>query len=76
LVSFALWDHAPRHWPRSQVFLFNNWIPLRTMAWASVCLRKLVTPKLWLAMLLIVTGEVLGQTNWQKIDGVRRLPFE
>jgi len=76
VVAFALWNNALRHWPTSQVFLFNNLIPLSTMVWASVCLREPVTPTFWLAMLLIVTGVVLGQTNWRKIVGARWLPFE
>ncbi len=76
VVPFALWNNALRHWPTSQVFLFNNLIPLCTMAWASVCLKEPVTRTFWVAMLLVVTGVVLGQTNWQKILGARLLPQE
>lgn len=74
VVAFALWNNALRHWPTSKVFLFNNLIPISTMAWAYVCLGEPVTRTFWFAMLLIVTGVVLGQTNWQRILGTRWLP--
>jgi len=74
VVAFALWNNALRHWPTSKVFLFNNLIPISTMAWAFVCLGEPVTPTFWFAMLLIVTGVVLGQTNWQRVLGARWMP--
>ena len=76
VISYALWSNALRHWPTSQVYLFNNLIPLSTVAWASVWLGEAVTPTFWLAMVLIVAGVVLGQTNWQRILGTRWLPTE
>jgi drug/metabolite transporter (DMT)-like permease len=66
VVAFALWNNALRHWPTSQVLLFNNLIPLSTMTWANFCLNEPVTGTFWTAMLLIVGGVILGQTNWQR----------
>lgn len=74
VVAFALWNNALRHWPTSQVFLFNNLIPLMTMSWANLCLGEPVTRTFWFAMLLIVAGVVLGQTNWQRVLGTRWSP--
>ena len=31
VVAFALWNNALRHWKTSEVYLFNNLIPLSTM---------------------------------------------
>jgi drug/metabolite transporter (DMT)-like permease len=67
VVCFAIWNNALQRWPTSQVLLFNNLIPLSTMWWAHLCLGEPVTPTFWLAMILIVAGVVLGQTNWKKI---------
>jgi hypothetical protein len=39
-------------------------------------LKEPVTRTFWMAMLLVVTVVVLGQTNWQKIRGARWLPQE
>ncbi len=64
VVAFALWNNALRHWPTSQVFLFNNGVPISTLSWAKVCLGEPVTRTFWFALLLIVTGVVLGQTKW------------
>ena len=72
VLAYALWNNALRHWKTSRVFLFNNLIPLSTMAWARAWLKEPVTPTFWLAMLLIVTGVVVGQGRWEKILGVRR----
>ena len=36
VVAFAMWNNALRHWPTSRVLLFNNLIPLSTMAWAHL----------------------------------------
>jgi drug/metabolite transporter (DMT)-like permease len=74
VVPFALWSHGLRHWPTRQVYLFNNLIPLSTTVWAHFCLGEPVTPRFWLAMLLVVTAVVLGQTDWQKVLGARWLP--
>jgi drug/metabolite transporter (DMT)-like permease len=63
-----------RHWPTSQVLLFNNLIPLSTMCWAHVWLHEPITPTFWLAMLLVVAGVLLGQANWQKLIALRAVP--
>jgi O-acetylserine/cysteine efflux transporter len=76
VVAFALWNNALRHWKTSQVYLFNNLIPLSTMTWANLTLHEPVTPTFWVAMLLIVSGVLLGQANWEKIFGRRWLPLE
>jgi len=76
VVPFALWSHGLRHWSTSQVYLFNNFIPLTTTLWAYFCLGEPVTGRFWVAMLLVVTGVVLGQTDWQRIFGPRWVPEE
>lgn len=76
VVAFALWNNALRHWKTSQVYLFNNLIPMSTMAWAFFMLGEPVTRTFWIAMLLIVAGVILGQAKWQKIFDRRWLPFE
>jgi drug/metabolite transporter (DMT)-like permease len=67
VASFVIWNNALQRWPTSQVLLFNNLIPLSTMTWAHLCLAEPVTSTFWFAMILIVAGVVLGQTNWKKI---------
>lgn len=76
VFAYALWNNALRHWPTSQVFLFNNLIPLSTMTWTHFCLNEPVTPTFWMAMILIVAGVVLGQAKWEKILGGRWVPAE
>lgn len=76
VVAFALWNNALRYWKTSKVYLFNNLIPLSTMAWAYFFLDEQITKTFWLAMALIVAGVLIGQTNWQKIFGKRWLPVE
>jgi drug/metabolite transporter (DMT)-like permease len=76
VIAYALWNNALRHWPVGRVFLFNNLIPLSTMAWARVCLKEPVTPTFWLAMALVVAGVVLGQARWPKILGAGWQPEE
>ncbi len=76
VIAYAIWNNALRHWPTSQVFLFNNLIPVSTMAWAWACLGEPVTPTFWLAMLLVVIGVILGQARWEKILGSSWLPAE
>ena len=73
VMAFALWNNALRHWKTSEVFLFNNLIPLSTMLWAHLCLDEAVTPTFWLAMGLVVSGVVLGQTNWPQSSAGRAL---
>ena len=76
VVAFALWNNALRHWKTSQVYLFNNLIPLSTMVLAHVFLNDTIAPTFWAAMILIGAGVLIGQTNWQKIFGKRWLPVE
>lgn len=54
VVAFALWNNALRRWPTSQVFLFNNLIPVSTMSWAHWCLGEQVTRTYFMAMALIL----------------------
>lgn len=61
VVAFALWANALRHWETSRVLLFNNLIPVSTMAWASLCLGEPLTPTFGLALVLISAGVMLGQ---------------
>jgi drug/metabolite transporter (DMT)-like permease len=69
VVAFALWNNALRHWKTSEVYLFNNLIPVSTMLWAYFCLGEPMTPTFWAAMGFIAAGVILGQANWQKIVG-------
>jgi drug/metabolite transporter (DMT)-like permease len=70
VAAFAIWTHALRRWPASQVLLFNNLIPISTMAWAKVCLNESPTPTFWVAMLLIIAGVVIGQTKLERFVGL------
>lgn len=72
--AFALWNNALRHWNTSKVYLFNNLIPLSTMTWAHFCLNEEITHTFWIAMVLIGSGVILGQANWQKLFGTRFVP--
>jgi len=63
VVTFWIWNHALRRWPASQVFLFNNLIPLSTMSWAWACLGEPVTPTFWIAMILVMSGVIAGQAK-------------
>ncbi len=63
VIAYALWNSALRHWPASQVMLFTNLIPLTTSLWALVFLQEPITHTFWEAMILIVAGVILGQTN-------------
>lgn len=76
VTAFAIWNAALRHWPTSQVLLFNNLIPLSTMTWAHFWLHEPITPTFGIAMGLIIAGVVLGQTNWEKFLEPRTLPPE
>ena len=69
VIPYALWNDALRRWRTSQVMLFNNLIPLSTMSWAYFFLHEPVTPTFWVAMILIVAGVIIGQTDWSKIAG-------
>lgn len=70
VFPYALWNNALRCWRTSQVVLFNNLLPLSTMAWSHFFLHEPVTSTFWAAMVLIVAGVVLGQANWAKIFGM------
>lgn len=76
VVAFVLWTNALKQWKTSQVYLFNNLIPLSNMMWANVCLNEPITATFWMSMLLIAAGVVLGQANWQLVLGARWLPFD
>ncbi|HEY3862582.1 MAG TPA: DMT family transporter [Verrucomicrobiae bacterium] len=76
VVAFALWNNGLRHWKTSQVYLFNNLIPLSNMAWACYCLDEPIRARFWVAMSLIAIGVFLGQANWQRLFGRRWLPFD
>jgi drug/metabolite transporter (DMT)-like permease len=66
VVAFGIWNNALRFWPASRVLLFNNLIPVSTMAWAHACLDEPVTQTFWTAMALIVAGVLLGQSGFLK----------
>jgi drug/metabolite transporter (DMT)-like permease len=76
VVAFGIWNHALRHWPASRVLLFNNLIPLSSMGWARVCLKEPITPTFGVSMLFVVSGVILGQTDWQKLLAPRSVPPE
>jgi drug/metabolite transporter (DMT)-like permease len=67
VVPYAFWNSALRHWRTSRVMLFNNFIPLTTTLWAYFALHEPITPTFCVAMILIVAGVALGQTDWSKI---------
>jgi len=60
VFSFALWSNALRHWPTSQVYLFNNIIPIWTVFWTWLFFREPIPTNVWLALILIVSGVVLS----------------
>lgn len=76
VVAFGLWNNALRHWKTSEVYLFNNLIPLSSTLWAHFTLGEAITSTFWLAMVLIVSGVVLGQTSWERLLGGRWVPTE
>jgi len=76
IIAFALWSHALRHWKTSEVYLFNNLIPLSTMLWAHFSLGEPVLSTFWVAMALIISGVLVGQTGWQRLFGNRWFPAE
>ncbi len=67
VAAFAIWSQALRFWPTSRVLLFNNLVPVSTMAWAWACLDEPVTRTFGLAMVLVVGGVGLGQANLRAI---------
>ena len=76
VVAFAIWNNALRSWATSKVLLFNNLIPLSTSLWAHFWLHEPITPTFGVAMLLILSGVALGQTDWQKLAFLRAVPPE
>ena len=76
VVAFGIWNQALRYWPASQVLLFNNLIPLSTVSWAHFWLKEPITPTFWLAVGLVITGVVIGQTNWERLLEPRAIPPE
>jgi len=76
VLAFALWNNGLRHWKTSEVYLFNNLIPLSTMLWAHFCLAEPVTRTFWVSMVLIVSGVVIAQAKWQQILGRLWLPAD
>lgn len=76
VFSFALWSNALKHWPTSQVYLFNNIIPVWTVFFTWLFFREPVTSHIWLALVLIVSGVVLSSTNWSGVLGKRWFPPE
>ena len=76
VIAFALWNHALRHWKTSEVYLFNNLVPLSTMLWAHFTLDEPITATFGLAMSLIIAGVLIVQANWRAILGGRWIPAE
>jgi len=76
VLAYAFWNNGLKHWPVSRVFLFNNLIPLTTMACSRIFLKEPITPTFWLAMILVITGVALGQARWEKVLGSRWVPAE
>ena len=70
------WNNALRHWKTSEVYLFNNLIPLSTMLWAHFTLGEPMTPTFWIAMALVAAGVLLGQAKWQALFAGRWFPAE
>lgn len=61
VAAFGLWNSGLRHWPASQVLLFNNLIPISTMAWSHYWLHEPVTRTFWAAVVMVCTGVVTSQ---------------
>lgn len=76
VIAFGLWNNALHHWKTSEVYLFNNLIPLSTMFWAYFTIGEPVTRTFWLAMVLIVGGVLIAQANWRAVLGWRWTPAE
>lgn len=73
VAAYGIWATALRRWPTSKVYLYNNLIPLSTMAWAHLTLGEVVTKTFWLAMALIISGVTLGQ--WKRA-GAKPQPLD
>ncbi len=76
VVPFALWTQALKRWPVSRVALFGNFIPLTTAAWAKATVGEPLSPTFGLAMLLILSGVLIGQIDWTRALGKSWVPEE
>ncbi len=76
VFAYALWNNALRHWPTSQVYLFNNLIPPSTMFFAWLFLGEPITKTFGLAMALVLLGVALGRARWETNPLSRWLPPE
>lgn len=76
VIGYALWNNALRHWQTSQVYLFNNLIPISTMFFANLCLGEPVTKTFGIAMLMVLLGVALSRARWEKNPLSRWLPPE
>lgn len=66
VLPYALWNSALRHWHTSRVLLFNNLIPLTTMLWVHFTLGEPITSTFCTAMVLVITGVIVGQVDLAK----------
>lgn len=66
VFSFALWSNALHRWPTSQVYLFNNIIPVWTVFWTWLFFREPIAANVWIALILIVSGVVLSTRSWSQ----------
>ncbi len=66
VVPYAIWNTALRRWQTSRVLLFNNLIPLTTMLWVYFTLGEPITSTFCTAMVLIITGVIVGQVDLAK----------
>jgi drug/metabolite transporter (DMT)-like permease len=69
VIPYALWNSSLRHWRASKVMLFNNFIPISTTLWSHYTLGEPITPTFCAAMILVVTGVLIGQMDWSKWFG-------
>ena len=67
VIPYAFWNSALRHWQASRVLLFNNLIPLTTTLWVHFTLGEAITPTFCAAMVLIISGVLLGQVDWSRV---------
>jgi len=74
VVAYAFWNIGLKAWPTSKVYLFNNLMPITTMAFSYWFLNEPVTRTFTVAMILVAGGVILGQTRWEKILGEKWFP--
>jgi drug/metabolite transporter (DMT)-like permease len=67
VLPYALWNSALHHWPTSRVMLFNNLIPVSTTVWAFFVLGEPISGTFWVALVMIITGVLVGQADWRKV---------